>query len=43
LENCSSPFLAWANTPIINWGYLFVEGDPLEREKTLDILKIALQ
>jgi len=22
-QNCSSPFLAWANTPIINWGYLF--------------------
>ncbi len=21
-QNCSSPFLAWANTPIINWGYL---------------------
>jgi hypothetical protein len=19
-----SPFLAWANTPIINWGYLFI-------------------
>jgi hypothetical protein len=23
-QNCSSPFLAWANTPIINWGYLFI-------------------
>jgi hypothetical protein len=22
-QNCSSPFLGWANTPIINWGYLF--------------------
>jgi hypothetical protein len=22
-QNCSSPLLAWANTPIINWGYLF--------------------
>jgi hypothetical protein len=22
-QNCSSPFLAWANTSIINWGYLF--------------------
>jgi hypothetical protein len=22
-QNSSSPFLAWANTPIINWGYLF--------------------
>jgi len=22
-QNCSSPFVAWANTPIINWGYLF--------------------
>jgi hypothetical protein len=22
-KNCWSPFLAWANTAIINWGYLF--------------------
>jgi hypothetical protein len=22
-QNCSSPFLALSNTPIINWGYLF--------------------
>jgi len=21
-QNCLSPFLAWANTPIINWGHL---------------------
>jgi hypothetical protein len=21
-QNCLSPFLVWANTPIINWGYL---------------------
>jgi hypothetical protein len=24
LQNRSSPFLAWANTPIINWGYSFI-------------------
>jgi hypothetical protein len=23
-QNRSSPFLAWANTPIINWGHLFI-------------------
>jgi hypothetical protein len=23
-QNCSSPFLAWANTHNINWGYLFI-------------------
>jgi hypothetical protein len=23
-QNCSSPFLAWANTPIINWKYLYI-------------------
>jgi hypothetical protein len=23
-QNCLSPFLASANTPIINWGYLFI-------------------
>jgi len=23
-QNCLSSFLAWANTPIINWGYLFL-------------------
>jgi hypothetical protein len=23
-QNCLSPFLAWANDPIINWGYLFI-------------------
>jgi hypothetical protein len=22
-QNCLSPFLAWANSPIINWGYFF--------------------
>jgi hypothetical protein len=26
-QNCLSPFLAWANTPIINWGYLFIYWD----------------
>ncbi len=25
-KNYSSPFLAWANTPIINWGYLYFIG-----------------
>jgi hypothetical protein len=24
LQNYSSPFLAYANTPIVNWGYLFI-------------------
>jgi len=24
-QNCLSLFLAWANTPIINWGYLVLE------------------
>jgi len=23
-QNCSSPFLAYVNTPIVNWGYLFI-------------------
>jgi hypothetical protein len=23
-QNCSSPFFAWANTPIMNWGYSFI-------------------
>ncbi len=23
-QNCLSPFLAWVNTSIINWGYLFI-------------------
>jgi hypothetical protein len=23
-QNCSSPFLTWANTPIINWGHLYI-------------------
>jgi hypothetical protein len=23
-KNRSSPFLAWDNIPIINWGYLFI-------------------
>ncbi len=25
-KNCSSPFLAWTNSPIINWGYLLIVG-----------------
>jgi hypothetical protein len=25
-QNCSSPFLAWANTPIIVRGYLFIDS-----------------
>jgi hypothetical protein len=24
-KNCSSPFLAWAITPITNWGCLFIQ------------------